>query len=47
MNDRMLIVPIHPFTKERLYTVWLKNQESLIGKNKVEPYHKWGMIYYN
>ncbi|WP_242263391.1 hypothetical protein [Bacillus cereus group sp. BfR-BA-01511] len=23
----MLIVPIHPSTKERLYTIWLKNLE--------------------
>lgn len=26
-NDWMLIVPIHPSTKERLYTIWLKNSE--------------------
>ncbi len=27
LNDWMLIVPIHPSTKERLYTIWLKNSE--------------------
>lgn len=27
LNDWMLIVPIHPSTKEQLYTIWLKNSE--------------------
>lgn len=27
LNDWMLIVPIHPSTKERLYTIWLKNSD--------------------
>lgn len=27
LDDWMLIVPIHPSTKERLYTIWLKNSE--------------------
>lgn len=27
LNDWMLIVPIHPSTKERLYTIWSKNLE--------------------
>lgn len=27
LKDWMLIVPIHPSTKERLYTIWLKNSE--------------------
>lgn len=27
LNDWMLIVPIHPSTKERLYKIWLKNSE--------------------
>lgn len=27
LNDWMLIVPIHPVTKERLYKIWLKNSK--------------------
>ncbi|MET3297398.1 UNVERIFIED_ORG: hypothetical protein ABIC81_004136 [Bacillus proteolyticus] len=27
LDDWMLIVPIHPSTKERLYMIWVKNSE--------------------